>query len=61
MARDGGRPRSLEYFYDSVHFNEAGADAVAREVAAFMVRDYGSDVPASSRSSVSPSRLNSSP
>lgn len=54
-------PRSLEYFYDSVHFNEAGADAVAREVAAFMVRDYGSDAPPSSRSSVSPRRRNSSP
>jgi lysophospholipase L1-like esterase len=32
-------PRTLEYFYDSVHLNESGADAVARQVAEFMVQD----------------------
>jgi lysophospholipase L1-like esterase len=26
-------PRTLEYFYDSVHFNEAGAERVAASVA----------------------------
>lgn len=31
-------PRTLGYFYDSVHLNEAGAEAVAREVAEFMLR-----------------------
>jgi lysophospholipase L1-like esterase len=31
-------PRSLDYFYDSVHFNEAGAEFVAKEVAQFLTR-----------------------
>jgi hypothetical protein len=29
-------PRSLDYFYDSVHFNEAGAEFVAKEVGRFV-------------------------
>jgi len=31
-------PRSLNYFYDSVHFNEAGAELVAKEVGQFLHR-----------------------
>jgi hypothetical protein len=30
-------PRSLDFFYDSMHFNEAGAEKVARHVAEFIV------------------------
>jgi len=32
-------PRSLQFFYDPVHLNEAGAEGVARHVAEFLVSD----------------------
>ncbi len=32
-------PRSMQFFYDSVHLNEAGAESVARHVAQFIARE----------------------
>jgi lysophospholipase L1-like esterase len=39
-------PRSLDYFFDSVHFNEAGAEFVAKEVGQFLSRIERTGAPA---------------
>ena len=31
-------PRSLDYFYDSLHFNEPGAELVAKEIGQFVTQ-----------------------